>query len=338
MMERLTALCSLYGTSGREDAVRDYIISELPENVEYSVDAIGNLIVFKKGKKRAAHRVMLCAHMDEVGMMITHITEEGLLKFGNVGGISVSALCGKAVRVGKQLVSGVLGMKPVHLLHGDEEKQYPKQEEMVIDIGAESRAQAEEYVSLGDCAYFDSAVVPFGDSCLKGRALDDRAGCAILLELLHGETEYDLWFAFTVQEETGTGGAGAAAYRIDPEYAIVLEATTASDVDGVSGEKKVCLLGKGAVVSQMDKRTVYLPKMYEKTFAIAAEKGIPAQPKTVVAGGNDAGHIFKTRGGVAVQAISLPCRYLHSPSCVICERDYIASRDLAAALAEELAK
>ena len=181
-------------------------------------------------------------------------------------------------------------------------------------------------------------MVAFGDGYLKGRALDDRAGCAVLLEMLHMPLEYDTYFAFTVQEETGDGGAGPAAYRIDPEFAIVLETTTASDIDGVEGERKVCALGKGAVISQMDRRTVYLPKMYEKAFALAAENGIPAQPKTVVAGGNDAGVIFKTRGGIAVQAISLPCRYLHSPSCVIRESDYAASRDLAVLLAAELAR
>lgn len=338
MIPYIKDLCSLYGTSGREDAVRDYILSQLPGDVETTVDAVGNLIVFKKGKNTPNHRVMLCAHMDEVGMMITHITKDGFLKFGTVGGITQAALCGKAVRVGKQLVPGVIGVKPVHLSHGDDEKKYPAKDAMVIDIGAKNQEEALQIVKPGDCAYFDSDMVPFGDGFLKGRALDDRAGCAIMLEMLQGDLPYDLWFAFTVQEETGTGGAAAAAYRIDPEYAIVLETTTAGDIDGVTGEKKVCLVGQGAVVSQMDRRTVYLPKMYELAFSIAKEKNIPAQPKTVVAGGNDAGHIFKVRGGIPVQAISLPCRYLHSPSCVICEKDYYASRDLAAAMAEALAQ
>lgn len=338
MIDRIQALCSLYGASGHEDAVRDYILSELPADTEATVDALGNLIVFKKGRNSANHRVMLCAHMDEVGLMITHITDAGFLKFDTVGGISLPALCGKAVRVGKALIPGVIGVKPVHLLQGDEEKTYPKKESLYIDIGAENKANAEAAVSVGDYAYFDSDVVPFGDGFLKGRALDDRCGCAIMLEMLHSDLAYDLWFVFTVQEETGLGGAGPAAYRIDPEYALVLETTTASDIDGVEGERKVCRLGQGAVVSQMDRRTVYLPKMYEKAFALAKAHGIPAQPKTVVAGGNDAGVIFKTRAGVAVQALSLPCRYLHSPSCVIMEKDYHATRDLAVCLAAELAK
>ncbi|MBQ7542023.1 MAG: M20/M25/M40 family metallo-hydrolase [Clostridia bacterium] len=338
MIERIRELCSLFGASGREDAVRDYILSQIPSGVETTVDALGNVIIFRKGRRRANHRVMLCAHMDEVGLMITHITDDGFLKFDTVGGISIPALCGKAVRVGDKLLPGVIGVKPVHLLHGDEEKQYPKGESMYIDVGAADKEEAAAVVSVGDYAYFDSDVVSFGDGYLKGRALDDRCGCAIMLEMLHSDLEYDLYFAFTVQEETGIGGAGPAAFRIDPEYAIVLETTTASDIDGVEGERKVCCLGKGAVISQMDRRTVYLPKMYEKAFSVAREHGIPAQPKTVVAGGNDAGVIYKTRAGVAVQAISLPCRYLHSPSCVITEKDYYASRDLAALLAAELAQ
>ena len=281
---------------------------------------------------------MLCAHMDEVGLMITHITSEGFLRFATVGGINPGALCGKPVRVGKDLLPGVIGVRPVHLLKGDEDKKVPKNDSMYIDIGASSREEAAAKVRIGDCAYFDSDYILFGDDCVKGRAIDDRAGCAIMLEMIHSVPKYDLWFAFTVQEETGHGGAATAAYRIDPEYAIVLEATTASDVEGVSDEKKVCELGKGAVISQMDKRTVYLPKMYEKAFDTAEKYGIPAQPKTVVAGGNDAGVIFKTRGGVAVQALSLPCRYLHSPGCVIKASDYSATRDLAARLAEALAE
>ena len=338
MIERIEQLCALYGASGRETDVRDYILSQIPFEAETTVDALGNVIVFRRGKNRANHRVMLCAHMDEVGLMVTGVTDDGFLKFDTVGGVSLPALYGKAVRVGEKRIAGVIGVKPVHLLHGDEEKNYPKKDALYIDVGARDKADALSVVQIGDYAYFDSDVVPFGDGCLKGRALDDRCGCAIMLEMLQTEPEYDLFFAFTVQEETGVGGAGPAAYRIDPEYAIVLETTTASDVDGVEGEQKVCCLGKGAVISQMDRRTVYLPKMYEKAFALAKENDIPAQPKTVVAGGNDAGVIFKTRGGVAVQAISLPCRYLHSPSCVIRESDYFASRDLAILLAAELAK
>lgn len=338
MIERIDKLCALYGASGREDAVRDYILSQIPPEAKTTVDALGNVIVFRKGKKHANHRVMLCAHMDEVGLMVTAVTNDGFLKFDTVGGISLPALCGKAVRVGEKLIPGVIGIKPVHLLHGDEDKNYPKKESMYIDIGAKNKEDALSAVQIGDYAYFDSDVVSFGDGCLKGRALDDRCGCAILLELLQTEPAYDLYFAFTVQEETGIGGAGPAAFRIDPEYAIVLETTTASDIDGVEGDRKVCCLGKGAVVSQMDRRTVYMPKMYKKAFALAKEHNIPAQPKTVVAGGNDAGVIFKTRAGIAVQAISLPCRYLHSPSCVIKESDYYASRDLAALLAADLAK
>lgn len=337
MTSYLRELCALYGTSGREDAVREYILNHLPEDVQVTVDALGNVIVHKPGLSPAVKKVMLCAHMDEVGMMITHISDDGFLRFSPVGGISAAALCAKPVRVGRTLLPGVIGIKPIHLTKGDDAKKYPKVEDMYIDIGAKDAQQARKYVRVGDCAYFDSEYLTFGDGFVKARALDDRAGCAIMLEMIHSVPKYDLWFAFTVQEETGLGGAGPAAYRMDPDYAIVLETTTAGDVDGVTDERRVCLVGKGAVISQMDRRTVYLPKMYEKAFFIAEKNGIPAQPKTVVAGGNDAGVIFKTRAGIPVQALSLPCRYLHSPGCVICEKDYEAVRDLAVLLAEDLA-
>lgn len=321
MINTLKELCSLYGGSGRECSVREYIMSRIPEDAEKTVDARGNLLVFKKGKNRPHNKVMLCAHMDEVGMIITYITEKGFLKFSCVGGINVSALIGKRVVVGEQKISGVIGVKPTHLLSDEEEKIYPSKDSLYIDIGAESKSEAEKYVSLGDYAYFDSDFVQFGEGFIKGRAIDDRAGCAIMLEMLKEELLYDTWFAFTVQEETGTSGATNAAFTIKPDISIVLEATTASDINGVSGEKKVCSIDGGAVVSMMDRGTIYPKELYSKAFEEAEKNGIKAQTKTVIAGGNDARVISASAGGVKVLAVSVPCRYLHSPSCVIGESD-----------------
>ena len=194
----LKELCSLYGASGQEDVVRAYILAHLPPDMRFMVDPLGNLIVHKPGRQSAKHRVMLCAHMDEVGMMITHITDEGFLRFDTVGGISVPALCGKAVRVGQSLLPGVIGVKPVHLLTDAQEKEYPKKESLYIDIGAADKAQAQAVVNIGDYAYFDSDFVTFGDGCIKARAIDDRAGCAILLELLQRDLPCDVEIAFTV--------------------------------------------------------------------------------------------------------------------------------------------
>ncbi len=329
MINTLKELCSLYGASGREEEIREYIISKLPKEAETTVDKRGNLLVFKKGKERPDKKVMLSAHMDEVGMIVTYITEKGFLKFSNVGGINVSALVGKRVVVGEKKISGIIGVKPTHLLSDDEEKNYPSKDSLYIDIGATSKKEAERYVLPGDYAYFDSDFVKFGDGFIKGRAIDDRAGCAIMLSMLEKELPFDTWFAFTVQEETGTSGAVNAAYSINPDIAIVLEATTAADIDGVSGEKKVCTLGGGAVVSMMDNGTVYPRELYKKAFDEAEKNGIKAQTKTVIAGGNDARVITSAAGGVKVLAISVPCRYLHSPSCVINEEDFLSCRRLA---------
>lgn len=335
MTDTLKELCSLYGVSGREDSVREYIVSQLSPDCEYSVDNPGNLLVFKKGRKRPKNTVMLAAHMDEVGFIVTYVTDDGLLKFDNVGGIDVSVMTGRSVRVGERLIPGVIGVKPVHLLKEEEKKEFPERDSLYIDIGAKSRAEAEEFVLPGDCAYFDSDFVTFGDGLIKARALDDRAGCALMLRMLADELEYDTWFAFTTQEETGTGGAQAAAYTIDPAYAIVLETTTAADIAGVEGEKRVCELGGGPVISFMDKRTVYSRELYGAAFEHAKANGIKAQAKTQVAGGNDAGVIFKSRGGVSVLTVSLPCRYLHSPSCVIKESDMQETYRLVKLLAED---
>lgn len=337
MLETLKTLCSLQGASGREDAVRDYLIERIGLHAEYEVDALGNLLVHKKGAQRAKKKVMLAAHMDEVALIITYITEDGYLKFSPVGGIDPRVLFGRSVFVGDQKLPGVIGAMPVHLLEKDDLKKIPDFEKLYIDIGASSADQAKEAVHLGDIAYFDSPFMPFGERRIKAKALDDRAGCAILLEMIESDLPFDLDFAFTVQEEVGLRGAGAAAFRLDPDYAIVVETTTAADIAGVQPHKRVCALGKGAVVSFMDKSTLYDRRLYDFAFSLAERKNIRCQTKTLVAGGNDAGAIHKSRGGVKTITISVPCRYLHSPSCVIEEGDLYDTADLVRALAQRFA-
>ena len=173
MLEMIKELSLIGGTSGREENVRDYIISKLPETAEYSVDAMGNLLVFAKGKKPAKNKVMLAAHMDEVGMIITAITSEGFLRFTKVGGIDSRVLLGRAVKVGDKAVNGVIGIKPVHLVENGQEADIPKPDDLYIDIGAKSKEEAAEYVRLGDSAWFDSDFVEFGDGFIKAKALDD---------------------------------------------------------------------------------------------------------------------------------------------------------------------
>ena len=338
MKELIKTLCTLCGTSGREDEVRDFIINEIKDYADkITVDPLGNLIVFKKGKNPAKKKVMLDAHMDEVGFIITSINPDGTLLFDCVGGIGTAVMTGIPVLVGSKKLGGVIGVTPVHLLNADERKELPERSSLVIDIGAASKDEAQKYVSAGDCAYFDSEFVCFGDGFIKSKALDDRAGCAMLIEMIKNEQPYDLYFSFSVGEEVGLGMAGAAAYTVAPDYAIVVETTTAADLAGVSEGKRVCVLGTGGAVSFMDRSTVYDKKLFDFAFDLAKKRDIKLQPKTMVAGGNNSGHIHKAAGGIKTVAVSVPCRYLHSPACVIKEEDVYSSYQIISALAEELA-
>ena len=326
-MNELKELCVINGASGDESRVREYILSRISAD-EIIVDNLGNLIVFKKGKKHAKNKIMFSAHMDEVGFMITHISEDGFLSFGEVGGINPSVVLGRGVRL-ESGASGVIGTKAVHRQTAEERKSFPAISELYIDIGAKNRDEAERFAPLGSYAYFDDDFFTFGDGFVKGKAIDDRAGCLIMMNMINGEPEYDAWYAFTVQEEVGTRGAAAAAFSVAPDIAFVLESTTACDIAGVSGAKKVCELGKGAVVSYMDNGAIYDRELYSLALKTALDNEIPVQTKTLIAGGNDSRSIHISRGGVRTCAISVPCRYLHSPSCVIKECDYYAVEQLA---------
>lgn len=332
----LKTLCELNGTSGREDAVRDFILAALPENTTYQIDALGNVLVEKTGAARPKNKVALFSHMDEVGFIITYITDDGFLKFVPVGGVDARVIFGKAVSVGARAIPGVVGGKAVHQLTKDEKGSVPEIENMVIDIGAQTKAEAESLVSLGDVAYFRSDYVEFGDGFIKAKAIDDRAGVQILLDMLKSDLPYDMTFCFTVQEEIGTRGATAATFTVRPDYALVIESTTAADLPDVSGHKQVCKVGGGAVVGFMDRGTVYDKPLYDFAHALAAEKQIPCQTKTLIAGGNDAAAIHKTAGGVRTLAISVPCRYIHSGACVAKKDDIQSVADLTNALAEAL--
>lgn len=337
MLETVKTLCGLNGISGREDKVREYIISQIKDYCEYSVDALGNLIAFKKGKNRAKNKVMIDAHMDEVGLIITGADSDGFLKFTKVGGIDTKVIIGRNVRIGDKNIPGVLGIKPIHLTEGDEEMSIPKADDLYIDIGAKNKEEALSAVSVGEEVHFESDFIEFGEGFVKSKALDDRAGCAVMIELIKSDLEYDCYFSFSVQEEVGTRGAQVSAFTVRPDYAIVLETTTAADISGVKGENRVCVCGDGGAVSFMDRATVYNRDLYLKVLEIAEKNGIKAQTKTRVAGGNDAGAIHKSASGVKVVSLSVPCRYLHSPCCVCKEEDIISVYKLSEKLIEEFA-
>ena len=336
MIELLKELCLINGISGNEDKVREYICTQIEGKCDYQIDNLGNIIVFKKGNNKPKNKVMISAHMDEVGMIVTYINDDGTLKISPVGGIDPRVVFGRRVYIGDKSIVGVIGGKATHNLTADERKQAVKFEQMNVDIGCDSKELAEKLVSLGDAVYFDSEFLEFGDNKIKCKAIDDRAGCAIMIKMINSELEYDTWFTFVVQEEIGLRGSTVAAYTVAPDYAIVLESTTAADIPSAKDEKQVCKLGAGPVVSFMDRHTVYDKELYELAFKTASENDIPCQTKTMIAGGNDAGAIHLSRGGVRTAAISLPCRYLHSPSCVIDKEDYTNSYKLAKLLLDRI--
>jgi len=311
MTELLKNLCNIDGTSGDETAVSDFIISQIDGFCSWKIDALGNIIVFKKGKNEPAKKVMLDAHTDEVGLIITGITSDGFLKFKTVGGIDTSALLFRKVKINGE-IGGVISGKPIHLLDKKESEKLPDKDNLYIDIGVLSKQEAENYVNLGDRAVICGAFEKV-DKKVISKALDDRIGCAILIKLIREYDEYDFHASFSVQEEIGLRGAKTATFAINPECAIVLEGTTAADIAGVETEKTVCNLGKGPAISFMDGATVYDRKLY----AAAMNSGILCQPKRAVAGGNDSGSIHLSREGVRTVSISVPCRYIHTASSVV---------------------
>lgn len=331
MTELLKQLCLLDGISGDEGAVREFVISQIKDYCDYRVDNLGNIIAFKKGKNAPLKKVLVDAHLDEVGLIITHIEQNGFLRFKTVGGIDTSALMFRRVLI-NQKVTGVIGGKPVHLCDSEDRKKLPNADNLYIDIGVTTALQAKSLVSVGDSAVMCSDFTISGDKILT-KALDDRVGCAVLIELLKQDAEYDFYASFSVQEEVGLRGAGVAAFTVEPDAAIVIDGTTAADVAGVAPAKQVCRQGEGAVVSFMDGATSYDREYYNT----ALSSGIKAQSKCAVAGGNNAGSIHLSRGGVRAVALSVPCRYIHTSGSVADINDVIAVRDLTRYMINQIA-
>lgn len=338
LIDTLKTLCALPGVSSREDAVRDYLQNlAAPYAQAIRVDTMGNLIVERKGKLPGRHKLMLAAHMDEVGLMVHTITEEGYLKFDTVGGIDRRVLLGKPVLVGENKIPGVIGLKAYHLSTPEETKIVPKLREFYIDIGARDKGEARALVAPGDVVVFDTDCLPFGNGFLKAKAIDDRVGCAVMAELLQEPLPMDCTFVFTVQEEVGTRGAFGAAFSVTPDIALVLEGTTAADLPDMPGHKRVCAPGRGPVVPYMDGGTVYDRELFQLLRTLAEQGQIPWQTKEYLSGGTDAAAIQRTKGGVRVAAIAAAVRYLHTPTSVVsledCENMLILARRFLQAVA-----
>jgi endoglucanase len=314
----LQELSEAIGVSGNEDAVRKIIADAVRGHVdELRSDTLGNLFAVKKarGARRAGNgfKVMIAAHMDEVGLMITGADSSGGLRFQPVGGLDDRILPGKVLLVGPDKIPGVIGVKPVHLLKGDEGKQVLKMDSMVIDVGASSKEEAEKLVKPGQVAAFATRYRKAGRT-VTGKAFDDRAGCAVLVELLRGARfPFELHGVFTVQEEVGLRGAQVAASAVEPDCAFALEGTICDDLPKEQDVSPTTELGRGPAISLMD-RTVFADRrLVDHLVATAERLGIPYQFKQPGMGGTDAGAIAGSNAGVPSVPVSVPCRFIHSP-------------------------
>lgn len=318
MNDLLRQLTEAAGVSGDEKQVRRLIRDLIAEHVaEWRVDSMGNLIALKKGNGASKLRVLVDAHMDEVGMMITAADSDGTLRFEAVGGISPPALLGKAVQVGPKRLPGVIGARPIHLLDVGQRNRNVKIDDMRIDIGARKKEEAERKASIGDRATFLTQYEESGRVAL-GKAFDNRAGCAALITLLRGEPfSFDLYAVFSVQEEVGLRGAQAAAFGVRPDVAFVLEATPAYDLPNERDVSPNVALGRGPSLYVMDAGTIQDPRLVGHIMRTAEAQGIPYQIRQPGGGGTNTAAIQRAGGAVPAATMATPTRYCHAPTSMI---------------------
>jgi len=320
MFTFLKELTEIKGPSGFEDDVREYIKSKIKDKVdEVFEDRMGNLIVLKKGKK-GCKKILLDAHMDEVGFMVTNINEDGTLSFAPLGGVDVRVILSKKVLVGKD-VTGIIGYKAAHLQHDDDYARVPKYSELKIDIGASSKSEAEKKVAIGDPVSFTTEYEEVGDYIIA-KALDDRCGCSILMDLINDgiETNCDVYFAFTVQEETGLRGPAIVAEQLNADVAIAVETTTSGDDPELEKQLWSTHLGNGPAITFMHSGYVVSKAIFDKLVETAKRNNIPFQYKMRTVGGTNARRYAST--GIPAGVVSTPARYIHSPVSEVRKDDY----------------
>jgi endoglucanase len=347
----LKALSEAFGPSGCEDEVRQVVLKAIADKVdEVQVDALGNVIAVQKGTANPGFKVMVAAHMDEVGFMISHATEQGFLHFVKVGGIDDRVLPAKAVRIRPRIrgskkagpakdatgpstdkLPGVITIKPVHLTTRSERGQVMSYDKLAIDIGARSKKEAEGLVDRGAYAAFDVAFDELAD-VVKGKAFDDRAGCAALVALIErGPYPFDLYPAFTTMEEVGMRGARVAGYSVMPDAAFVLEGTICDDSPRKEDLSPTTELGKGPAISAMDRSVVADRRLLQLVVETAEQEGIPYQFRQPGKGSTDAGAIHLAKTGVPTLVVSVPSRYIHSPVSMLSKSDFEHTVNLMAA-------
>ncbi len=339
----LKKLTEAMGPSGFEHEIRNVIRAEIDETVDrHYTDVLGTLIA-EKNVLAQGPRVMLDAHMDEVGLMIVHIENNGLLRFRPLGGVDPRVLVSKPVLIGageagEERHFGVIGAMPIHLQNPDERKRPLKIDELYIDIGAKDKDDALLVVQPGDVAIFTTRYGEIGDNCAKGKSFDDRVGCAIVIETLKSSWNLPMYGVFSVQEEIGPRGATAAAYRIQPDIAIALEGTVCFDIVGAPSHGQSTVLGKGPALTVQDSITLANVRFRDFMISVAESRNIPFQLRRVKGGGNNFGTIHQSREGVIGGAISVPVRYIHAPAQIISLEDYQNSMRLLHAILCEIEK
>lgn len=329
MLEYIEHLSNICSPSGDEGKVRNYIASVVRPYVDdLYTDTIGNLYAEKHGGKR---RILLDAHMDEVGVIITDYRADGTLDYTAHLSIDPRLALGKTLAVGPHEIPGVFRLK--HEYRKPAADEYLGHDKLCIDVGSSSREETEKAVSLGDYACFPTKWRRMSENMMAGKALDDRIGCAIIMELLKNDYPCDLYAVFSVQEETGVRGATTAVMNVQPDAALVFEAPAANDV-GLSstGVQVVCALGKGPVVTYMDNFTIVNEKLFSLILRTAEENGIPYQLRNGVRGGTNAYPIQTAFAGCEVGILSVPSRYIHSPRAFEVIDDAINTYKLADAL------
>ena len=327
LFERLTQLTGAFGPSGCEDGVRQVISEQIAPYVdEYRVDTMGNLIAHKKGPGK---KLMFSAHMDSIGLVVTHVEKEGFLRVGKLGGVASQEILYTPVR----FQNGVRGV-----VVKEEKASFSKLklDECYLDIGARDEVQAREMVQIGDTAVYDTPTFSSGGKVISPY-LDNRVSCAILLQVLEKLPENcpnDLYFVFSTQEEVGLRGSKTAAYAIEPDYALAVDVTDVDDTPGTDRCGTV-QLGKGAAIKLMDHSVICHSEIVKELDLTALERGIAVQRDILRAGGTDAGAIHVSRTGVKTGGVSVPCRYIHTPVEMVDLSDVQACVELVLAFVEK---
>jgi len=322
----LKKFADAFGVSGYEDEIRDLVVEEVRDYAdEIWIDRLGNVVAVKYSGVEGAPRIVVDAHMDEIGFIVKHIDDKGFVYLAPIGGWSDIVLPGQRIRIRTRdgrLVYGVIGSKPPHVMTPEEAKQVPTIDKLFVDIGVSSREEAEKLgVHVGAPADLDREAVRIGYKRATGKAFDDRVGVLVAVEsfkkLAQRQIQADLYLVIASQEEVGLKGARTAAYAINPDIAIALDVTIAADVPGVEESKHISRVGKGPAIKVVDGKhgtgTLANRKLVELLVKVAEEEKIPYQIEVATGGTTDATAIQLTREGVAVATISIPTRYIHSP-------------------------